>query len=218
MFAPRNAADGQVRLGFAGALCGADEWMAFLQALDALRADAPHSCRPEVTAFADTDAVPIPASVRVPVRVRGWQDGQTVRRTLSTMDYLYLPLWFDPRRRLHVATSFSTKFVSYLGVGVPILCHVPEYSAVADFVRRHPVGPLLHRTEPDELAAGLRTVFANRRWQRADPDVWRGAAAAFDRTTLVRRFHDALTATTPPAEPVAWGLDDRPAPGVLQTA
>ncbi len=137
---PKRSLDQRLRIGFAGSLCGPDEWKTFLKALSRLFAGTPAERRPLVTAFADAHALPVPESARACVEVKGWQDAETVNRTLASMDFLYLPLWFSRGRRFHVTTSFSTKFVSYLAASVPVLCHVPAYSAVAGVVPRPPRG------------------------------------------------------------------------------
>jgi len=186
----------RMRIGIAGSMAGAEVWETFALALEHLYADAPVDRQPEIVAFCEPHAIPIPPGVqrRDWVSVRGWQSAEVVDRELAGMDYLYLPLWFSEDRRLHVATSFSTKFVSYLRVGVPILCHVPGYSAVAAFVRRCPVGPVLDTMDVPTLAAQLRAVFAEEDWHSRLAVARPAALAEFDHAALVRRFHESLLA------------------------
>jgi len=186
----------RIRIGIAGSPAGAEVWETFALALEHLFADAPADRQPEIVAFCEPHAIPIPPSVqrRGWVSVRGWQSADVVDRELARMDYLYMPLWFSDDRRLHVATSFSTKFVSYLRVGVPILCHVPGYSAVAAFVRRCPVGPILDTMDVPALAGRLHAVFAGEDWHSRLAVARPAALAEFDHAALVRRFHESLLA------------------------
>ena len=108
------------------------------------------------------------------------------------MDYLYLSLWFSPSHRTFVRTSFSTKFVSYLRMGAPILCHVPSDSAIAEFVRRCPVGPVLDSTDVATLTHRLRSIFRDEAWHNRISDAREQALAMFDRKVLARRFHERL--------------------------
>lgn len=206
-----NEGSGAVRIGFAGSVTGTRAWEAFLRAMERLFAGGSGGRRPEITVHADPDAVRVPASVRERgwIRQCGWGSTDAVDASLAAMDYLYLPLDFDPSRRLLTATSLSTKFVSYLRVGVPILCHVPSHSAVARFVKRHPVGPLLDTMDIGLLAERLGAVFESRRdWQRRLACSWPSAVAEFDHKTLVERFHGALLA--PPGAAACAGPSVEP--------
>ena len=120
--------------------------------------------------------------------------GMTIAKLmLATMDYLYLSLWFGPAKRTFVRTSFSTKFVSYLRMGAPILCHVPACSAIAEFVRRCPVGPILDSTDVATLTRRLRSIFRDEAWHNRNVDARKQALTLFDRKVLARRFQERLT-------------------------
>jgi hypothetical protein len=190
--APRRT--GRLRIGFAGALAGPDAWRVFLAGLERAFGAAPRDRQPEIVAFAERVDVPIPESIarRGWVDVRGWQPESLVDETLASMDYLYFPLWFDRRRRDLVATSFSTKLVSYHRAGVPIFCHVPAASAVAEYVRRVPVGPLLDTLDVEVLAARLTEVIEHEDWHECLPSIWDRALATFDHDALRSRFHESL--------------------------
>ncbi|MGB9625336.1 MAG: hypothetical protein ACPMAQ_10790 [Phycisphaerae bacterium] len=195
----------RIRIGIAGSIAGAEVWQSFALALELVCRDAPADRQPEIVAFCEPHGIPVPPSVqrRGWVSMRGWQSAEVVDRELAGMDYLYMPLWFSEDRRLHVATSFSTKFVSYLRAGVPILCHVPGYSAVAAFVRRCPVGPVLDTTDVPTLADRLRAVFESQDWHSRYTAARGRALAEFDHAALVRRFHENLLAGLGGARPPA---------------
>jgi hypothetical protein len=179
------AHDGPIRIGFAGAITEPEAWLAFLGALERLSAKR----RFELTVFADPQTVPVPSPYRRWVRLEGWRDADTVHNTLQSMDYLYLPLWFRADRRVHVATSFSTKFVGYLATGLPVLCHVPTTSAVAEFIGRHPVGPVLDTLDTDTLTDRLRGVFDDPTWHERAAELRDRALTEFDRDRAVNRLH-----------------------------
>lgn len=184
----------RIRIGFAGSLVDPESWERFLLAMHAVFGQVPIERQPEITVFAEPRDVPVPRVVRECgwVRVRGWQPQATVDRELAAMDYLYLSLWFGPSHRTFVRTSFSTKFVSYLKVGAPILCHVPADSAIAEFVRRCPVGPILDSTDVATLTHRLRSIFRDEAWHNRIIDAREHALALFDRKVLARRFQERL--------------------------
>lgn len=194
---PARTASGRLRIGVAGSMAGDEVWQTFLLALERLFGSAPAERQPEIIAFCDPDGVPVPPGIqrRGWVSVRGWQSAAAVDRELATMDYLYIPLWFAEERRLHVATSFSTKFVSYLRTGVPILCHVPDYSAVAEFAHRCPVGPVLDTVDVPALAERLGHIFEKEDWRSKIAAVRPQALTEFDQAAIMGRFHQSLSAT-----------------------
>jgi len=195
LYPPDNHKSGsRVRIGFCGSLSGVGVWTAFLRALYKMYKDVPTDQQPEIVTFADADGVPVPSEVERLnwVRKNGWRPVDEVNRELATMDYLYLPLWFDPGRRRHVEPSFSTKFVGYLGLGVPILCHMPAYSAVAEYVRGRPVGVVLDTMDVNELAGQLRRIFDAPETKRRHAECWSDAAEDFDQQTLTHLFYDHL--------------------------
>ena len=103
-----------------------------------------------------------------------------------------------PARRLHVATSFSTKFVGYLRAGVPVLCHVPESSAVGAFVQECPVGPLFNTMDAGALADRLRAVFDEEYWHARVAEPLQRARAQFDHGALQKRLCDCLQQAATP--------------------
>jgi glycosyltransferase involved in cell wall biosynthesis len=68
----------------------------------------------------------------IDLEVRPWAGEDSVLRDMKDASLLYLPLPFDPNYENFVKYSFSTKLISYLGSGLPILYHGPRQSAVAD--------------------------------------------------------------------------------------
>lgn len=85
-----------------------------------------------------------------------------VERDLELADLLYLPLPFQEEDDLFVRFSLSTKMVTYLGSGVPILYHGPQPSAVDDLLRKHGAALLNETRDPDSLAQTLRAFLSDR--------------------------------------------------------
>jgi hypothetical protein len=52
-------------------------------------------------------------------------------------DYLYLPLPFDSRYADFIRLSFSTKLITYLNLGIPIVYHGPVESALYKTLQKH---------------------------------------------------------------------------------
>ena len=75
--------------------------------------------------------------VPVPCEVLPWGPQEAVEEDLRRADVLYLPLPFDAEYDDFVRLSLSTKLVTYLGSGVPILYHGPHHAAAARLLERY---------------------------------------------------------------------------------
>lgn len=71
------------------------------------------------------------------VEVLPFASEEVVRQEMLAADCLYLPLPFQDAARDFSRLSFSTKLVSYLSSGVPILCHGPAYAAATCYLAEH---------------------------------------------------------------------------------
>jgi hypothetical protein len=107
------------------------------------------------------------------VERRGWAPEAEVARDFETVDVCYLPLPFG--RDDWTRFSLSTKLVTYLGSGRPILYHGPADSAVALLLKANGAGVIVDSLDSARVAAGLAEVI------RRGPEL---AAAAL---TLVRK-------------------------------
>jgi hypothetical protein len=92
----------------------------------------------------------------VPIRTLPWGTEEDVERDLATADLLYLPLPFAPEHASFSRYSMSTKMVTYLGSGVPILFHGPEESAAGRLLAAHGAAVALHSLDPTVMARDLR--------------------------------------------------------------
>ncbi len=70
----------------------------------------------------------------VPVHFLPWASEAEVSRDLEQADYLYLPLPLGPEFESFVKFSLSTKMVTYLGSGLPIVYHGPKNAAVSELL------------------------------------------------------------------------------------
>lgn len=111
----------------------------------------------------------------VPVELRPWASQEDVARDLGNVDVLYTPLPLDPSLATFGRFSLSTKLISYLGSGVPVLLHGPNQSAAATLLRRTDAGFIADSLDP----AVLREIFA------FSDD--RGATVAANALRLARR-------------------------------
>ena len=72
----------------------------------------------------------------VPIEHRPWAPQSDVERDFDDVDLAYMPLPFGPEHADFVRCSLSTKMVTYLGSGVPVLFHGPKQSAAGNLLRQ----------------------------------------------------------------------------------
>ena len=71
------------------------------------------------------------------VRILPFGSEADVRADLQEVDLLYLPLPFGEKFERFTKLSLSTKLVTYLGSGIPILYHGPAVAAVCELLREN---------------------------------------------------------------------------------
>lgn len=76
------------------------------------------------------------SSMNVPIDARPWASQDHVVRDFADVDLVYMPLPFGSDHADFVRLSMSTKLVTYLGSGVPLVLHGPRESAAANMLRR----------------------------------------------------------------------------------
>lgn len=79
----------------------------------------------------------------------------TLAGDFAESDLLYLPLPFEPQYESFSRFSLSTKLVTYLSSGVPILYHGPADSAAAQLLSRHSAATLITAPGREPLLATL---------------------------------------------------------------
>ncbi|PEN12819.1 hypothetical protein CRI94_12500 [Longibacter salinarum] len=155
--APRSAHDGSFHLYFMGSvhMTYREPFQALVLALERLKAsDSSLDVRLTVRG-----SIPFELTTgSVPVDVLGWGTQDDVEREIAEADALYLPLPFDSEFSTFVRFSLSTKMITYVASGVPILYHGPEQSAAADLLRRHDAGILSESLDPKDILSAVRSI------------------------------------------------------------
>jgi glycosyltransferase involved in cell wall biosynthesis len=95
------------------------------------------------------------------VRILPFAPESVVQSDLEEADLLYLPLPFEKKYELFVRFSLSTKMVTYLGSGIPILYHGPSESAVHELLESHNAALLCTQPALDPLITMLRDFIEN---------------------------------------------------------
>jgi glycosyltransferase involved in cell wall biosynthesis len=131
---PRPARAGRLAVYFMGAahLAYAENFRTLVRALAQLRATGV-----DARLIARTGALPFDLPpTDVPIDIRPWASQADVLQDLDDADVLYMPLPFGEERAAFVRFSLSTKMVTYLGSGIPLVFHGPRDSAAGNLLRR----------------------------------------------------------------------------------
>ena len=124
-----------------------------------------------------------------------WGDEATVAADMSQADLLYLPLPFDQKFEAFVRLSLSTKLVTYLASGVPILYHGPAHAAAAELLASHDAALLVTEPGVDPLLRALRSRSDDRRAvAEAAGNLARGQFQAAEVRRRFWAFYDAPSA------------------------
>jgi hypothetical protein len=116
-----------------------------------------------------------------------------VEREMRSQDFLYLPLPFEEEWQNLCKFSLSTKMVSYLGAGVPIIYHGPASSAAGQYLLRSNAAIQLNSNEPEEIATTLENAFDDASaLNRVSENAQNAVRRDFDAAALKRRFWDAI--------------------------
>lgn len=89
------------------------------------------------------------------VKILPFADEAQIRRDMSEADLLYLPMPFGGEHENFARFSVSTKMVTYVGSGVPIIYHGPNSTAAFDLLHRNRAAIFLTTLDPDEIARTL---------------------------------------------------------------
>lgn len=98
----------------------------------------------------------------VPVHLLPWASEAEVSQDLDHADYLYLPLPFDADCDAFVRYSLSTKMVTYLGSGLPIVYHGPSHAAAGALLAEHEAAIGLYAFLPEEMQEAIEAAMPNR--------------------------------------------------------
>ncbi len=99
---------------------------------------------------------PLP-KVQVPIEVLPWGTEEEVEKDFDRIDFLYLPLPFAEEHQSFSRYSLSTKMVTYLGSGLPIVYHGPQDAAAGTLLSNADAGVVLTSLDPDLMSKALYT-------------------------------------------------------------
>jgi glycosyltransferase involved in cell wall biosynthesis len=118
---------------------------------------------------------------------------EIIRTEMQEQDFLYLPLPFSEEAANFTKFSLSTKMISYLASGVPIIYHGPEWSAAGQYLRRNNSAIQINSNDPNLIAEALDQTLSNPDHLRLISENAQTAAKRdFDSETLRQRFWTSL--------------------------
>jgi glycosyltransferase involved in cell wall biosynthesis len=152
-----------ITVGFAGNFYGEDSWRAFLGACARINAQDGF-CPIKIVVFGGKHfPYPHPG---VEVDQQGWLPRREMLRRLATVDFCYLPYWFDDNKRRHAELSFPTKLTTYVAAGRPVLYHGPEYAGVNKIIQHYGLGVCVYSLKPDIVALTVKLLLTDRDLRR----------------------------------------------------
>jgi hypothetical protein len=86
-----------------------------------------------------------------------------VQRDMREADLLYMPIPFGEEHANFARYSLSTKMVTYVGSGVPILYHGPAESAAFALLHKHEAAVSITTLEPDAIVNAFSALTSDRR-------------------------------------------------------
>jgi glycosyltransferase involved in cell wall biosynthesis len=95
------------------------------------------------------------------IRVLPFGTESDVESDLADADLLYLPLPFTAEDACFVRYSLSTKMITYLGSGIPILYHGPRQAAACEVLSENNAAFVCDTLSREAIAAVLREVIIN---------------------------------------------------------
>ena len=91
----------------------------------------------------------------IPLIQLPWGTQEEVESDLDEVDLLYMPLPFEERHAPLARFSMATKLITYLGSGLPILFHGPEYAAACRLLRKYDAATIVDANEAPLLASTI---------------------------------------------------------------
>ncbi|HEX8252452.1 MAG TPA: glycosyltransferase, partial [Thermoanaerobaculia bacterium] len=98
------------------------------------------------------------------VTVLPFADEAQVQRDIEQADLLYMPIPFGDEHTNFARYSLSTKMVTYVGSGVPILYHGPSTSAAFELLNRSGAAIPVTTLAPEAIAAALADANPEKRF------------------------------------------------------
>lgn len=150
---PRQRPTNSLRIYFAGALhlTYKHTMAALAQALHHIQQNHPNM---NISFTVRGSAVPA-CFEGLPTRSLSWAPESELEQDMEEADLLYLPLPFSRETELFWRYSLSTKLVTYLGSGLPILYHGPAEAAAGLLLAKHEAAIMITSLEPENIVNTL---------------------------------------------------------------
>jgi glycosyltransferase involved in cell wall biosynthesis len=97
-----------------------------------------------------------------PISILPFSDEAQIQRDMQSADLLYMPMPFGREHENFARFSVSTKMVTYVGSGIPIIYHGPTASAAFDLLHQNHAAILLNTLDPSEIAKSLAGLTSAR--------------------------------------------------------
>jgi hypothetical protein len=97
------------------------------------------------------------------VTVLPFADEAQVQRDMEEADLLYMPIPFGEEHESFARYSLSTKMVTYVGSGVPIVYHGPTAAAAFALLEKNRAAFTITTLTPEEIATQLAGITASAR-------------------------------------------------------
>lgn len=149
-------------------------------------------------------AIDVPGlAADVPISALPFAGEDAVARDLDNASLLYLPLPFEREHTDFVRFSLSTKLITYLGSGIPILYHGPPESATGRLLMEYEAAIVAPTLDASTLCEAAISGLAD-----AERLVTNAGRLAFDRFGLDRQraiFWEAIDGQAGPPDPRSSG-------------
>jgi glycosyltransferase involved in cell wall biosynthesis len=127
------------------------------------------------------------------VRVLPFGSEADVQADFGSADWLYLPLPFTLEHRAFGAYSLSTKMVTYLGSGIPILYHGPTGTAAYNLLSKNRAAALITSLDPNQIACDLVQLLGDDASAELSANALSLARRDFLRREQHERFWNSIT-------------------------
>ncbi|MEM1126734.1 MAG: glycosyltransferase [Bacteroidota bacterium] len=156
---PRPQPEASLRVYFMGALhlTYHPNFQVLVQALERIQ-----DLHPEWTVSLASRGSKLPVKQsHVPLVDLPFAPEDEVRRDAERFDMLYLPLPFGDEYASFTRFSLSTKLVTYLGMGLPILYHGPDEAAASQLLAEGQAAAQVHALDVDAMVTALLDAKAH---------------------------------------------------------
>jgi hypothetical protein len=157
LHAPLKRVPGSLRVYFMGQihLNYRPNFQALVSALDLLAAERAED--PVGLTLRGIDSYPLDSRASKVITLP-WGSQEDVMHDMDNADLVYLPMPFmdEPKNRLFCRFSLSTKMVTYLDSGLPLIYHGPVNSAAYNLLAAHRAAILITSLDAAEIRAQLQ--------------------------------------------------------------